>query len=559
MANHDSAQSPANVSAHLDNRNAGKKSSQSLTTPDQQPILHPLVVIEPPADATLNRLTRLAARVLQTPIALVSLVDAQQQFHISGVGLPESWTGRQIPRSLSICGEVEASGEPLIITDVQAHPRFAHHTAVLELQGLAYVGMPLRSTAGVVIGSFCVIDTRPRQWTPDEIATLRDLAAAVQTEIELRNALQAVRDQTAKAEERATALAAAHASSQAILDSITDAFFALDSDWRFTYVNSQSERLLHQPRAKILGQEIWAVFPRIVGTEFALKYQQALADDETKMFEAFFAPQAAWYEVQVYPSAAGLAVYFRDITARKDLEAERDRLATIKDDFIHIASHELRAPLTPMMLGMRMVQRAIGKPGQEATMQHRMDEVMARTKHLSRLIDDMLSMTRISEGQLALVKEPCDLSRTLRDAVETQRAFWHREITLAIMPNTVPALADAERIWQVYTNLISNACKYSPENTPVTVTADIVQQDREAYFRVSVQNQGAGIDAEALPHLFERFYRSQATVGKEGLGLGLFIAQGIAQGHGGGITATSAGGQGSIFTVLVPVGSGSDT
>lgn len=554
MANHEPAQAPDRASERRSNRKDGPPPAQPFADSERQAALRPLDLIDTSAEEAFDRLTRLAARVLQTPIALVSLVDAERQFCISGVGLPESWAARQIPMTRTICTDVVASGEPLIIPEMLTNLRFAHHPTVIELHAEAYAGMPLRTSAGAVIGSFCVIDTQPRQWTPDEIATLHDLAAAMMTEINLRTALQAVREQTAKAEERADALATAHSSNQAILASITDAFFALDRAWHFTYVNAQSERYLRRGRLELLGKEIWSEFPTIVGTDFDRNYHQAMSDDQTMRFETYFPPHNAWYEVQAYPSAAGLSVYFRDITARKDLEAERDRLAALKDDFIHIASHELRAPLTPLMLGMRMVQRAIGKPGQEATMQHRMDEIVARTKHLSRLIDDMVSMTRISAGQLDLDMEPCDLARTLRDAVETQRAFWHRDISLDVTPHAVPALADAERIWQVYTNLISNACKYSPDMRPVAVSATIIKQGDASFFWVSIQDQGDGIDPAALPHLFERFYRSQATVGKEGLGLGLFIAQGIAQGHGGSISATSVVGQGSAFTVVIPVG-----
>lgn len=109
-----------------------------------------------------------------------------------------------------------------------------------------------------------------------------------------------------------------------IFESITDAFFALDSDWCFTYLNSEAERLLRKPRAKLLGQNIWQAYPEAVSTTFYHKYQRAYAEQATTTFEAFYAPFQTWFEVRVYPSSAGLSVYFHDVTAQRQ---SREQLA----------------------------------------------------------------------------------------------------------------------------------------------------------------------------------------------------------------------------------------
>ena len=129
-------------------------------------------------------------------MALVSLVEQERQFFKSCVGLPEPWASRrQTPLSHSFCQHVVNAGEPLIIEDAREHPRVRDNLAIRDLDVIAYAGIPLITSAGHALGSLCAIDSEPRRWTEDEIATLRDLAASVVTEIEMR-ALVAERAQT---------------------------------------------------------------------------------------------------------------------------------------------------------------------------------------------------------------------------------------------------------------------------------------------------------------------------------------------------------------------------
>lgn len=107
-----------------------------------------------------------------------------------------------------------------------------------------------------------------------------------------------------------------------ILESITDAFFALDQQWRFTYVNSEAERVLQRPRDELLGQNVWEEFPEAVGSTFYTEYHRAVAEQITVEFEEYYPPLETWVEVKAYPSEAGLVVYFRDTNRRKRAEEE---------------------------------------------------------------------------------------------------------------------------------------------------------------------------------------------------------------------------------------------
>ncbi len=149
--------------------------------------LERLRLLDAPVDSALDRLTRLASRLLDVPVALISLVDHDRQFFASQVGLPEPWCSRrQTPLSHSFCKHVVAEDQPLRVDDAQTHPLVCYNLAVTDLNVAAYLGFPLRSPSGAVLGSFCAIDTRPREWTDDERETLEELTELAMTEVALR-------------------------------------------------------------------------------------------------------------------------------------------------------------------------------------------------------------------------------------------------------------------------------------------------------------------------------------------------------------------------------------
>lgn len=150
-------------------------------------------LLDTPAEEAFDRLTRLTTRLLGVPIALISLVTAERQFFKSAIGLAEPWASqRETPLSHSFCQYVVASREPLIVGDARSHPQLHRNLAIRDLGVVAYLGIPLMSPEGQPLGSFCAIDSQPRAWTTDEIATLRDLVAAAVTEITLRATVRAL-------------------------------------------------------------------------------------------------------------------------------------------------------------------------------------------------------------------------------------------------------------------------------------------------------------------------------------------------------------------------------
>ena len=168
-------------------------------------------LLDSPPEQAFDRLANLARRMLDAPVCLVSLVEIDRQFFKSCVGLPEPWASiRQTPLSHSFCQHVVATGAPLVVEDARKHPLLRENLAIRDLNVIAYLGIPLVTPDAQAIGSFCAIDTRPRAWTPDEIALMGDLADSVMSEIALRHTtINALRQSEAELRRRNAELEAA--------------------------------------------------------------------------------------------------------------------------------------------------------------------------------------------------------------------------------------------------------------------------------------------------------------------------------------------------------------
>lgn len=166
--------------------------STHVKDPARLAALRKIALLDTPTEEAYDRLTRLAVTFVHAPTALVSLVDADRQFFKSCIGLPEPWrTLRMTPLSHSFCQHNRIANQPLLIEDARVHPLFKDNPAVPDLNVIAYLGFPLVTSDGYVLGTFCVIDSKPRRWKKEEIAVVQDLTAAVMTEIQLRTEISA--------------------------------------------------------------------------------------------------------------------------------------------------------------------------------------------------------------------------------------------------------------------------------------------------------------------------------------------------------------------------------
>lgn len=253
-----------------------------------------------------------------------------------------------------------------------------------------------------------------------------------------------------------------------------------------------------------------------------------------------------------YDATERLQLLAAERTARADAEAARgdaEAANRAKDEFLAMLGHELRNPLAPIVTALHLMELR----GESSTLPER--ELIARqVAHLSRLVDDLLDVSRITQGKVALKLERLDIAAVVRKAVEQvwpalEKRSLHFEASLPCDPLQVQG--DAVRLAQVLSNLLGNAAKFTPAGGQVTlaVTAD------EAEVQVAVRDSGVGIAPELLPRVFDLFVQGPRRLDRieGGLGLGLAIARTLVQMHQGRIAADSPGpGMGSVFTVTLP-------
>ncbi|MBD2665343.1 multi-sensor signal transduction histidine kinase [Richelia sinica FACHB-800] len=283
-------------------------------------------ILDTEPETAYESIVQLAAAICQTPIALVNFIDEDRQWFKAKVGL----TVTQMPRNHGLSYLCCERSEIVIITDTFADERFVNNPVVTTYPYVRfYAGMPLITTQGYVLGTLCVIDQVPRQIDARQVSALKALSDLVIEQLELRKQIRNVSILTEElmTKEQAISAAAQMARDKIvnILESITDAFLALDKDWRFTYLNPQAERLLQKTQEQLLGQRIWDVFPGTVDTKFYHEYHRAIAQHTSVEFEEFYPPLNRYFQVHAYPARDGLSVYFQDITVRKQAEEELKR------------------------------------------------------------------------------------------------------------------------------------------------------------------------------------------------------------------------------------------
>lgn len=230
-----------------------------------------------------------------------------------------------------------------------------------------------------------------------------------------------------------------------------------------------------------------------------------------------------------------------DITERKLFEQQ-------KDQFIGIASHELRTPVTSIKAYVEILAEMLSEAGDDrkSALVQKLDTQVSR---LTSLIHMLLDTTRIAEGGLQLHKTAFNMDALITETAETLQPVAGKQHIELHLNAGVEVLADAERIRQVVVNLLSNAIRYAPDTDRIVVSSDV----SEGQVTVCVRDFGIGIPEQAQQLIFERFFREKSSGYSSGLGLGLYISAGIVQQHGGRIWVESKPGKGALFCFTLPV------
>jgi signal transduction histidine kinase len=248
---------------------------------------------------------------------------------------------------------------------------------------------------------------------------------------------------------------------------------------------------------------------------------------------------------------------FRDVTERRRAEEAQRELDRMKSEFISNTSHELRTPLQSIMGFTKLLLK--GKVPDSETQTEFLTIIDKQSARLADLINDLLDVSRMESGRFTVQKQCLSLAEVIHDAVQGVSGVA-REKGVEIVEEVPQALPDTEadekRLKQVLINLMGNAVKFTQSGKRITVRAEV----GDGEIVIAVSDQGIGIPAEAMPHLFERFYQVDGSMTRSsgGSGLGLYISAQIVEAHGGRIWAESEVGTGSAFSFTLPLAPAAD-
>lgn len=352
-----------------------------------------------------------------------------------------------------------------------------------------------------------------------------------------------------------------------LIDSSLDCIKVLDLQGNLLSMSTGGQLLLEIPDLRPYLNNCWLDFWK---TEDRREVAEAVAAARAGAMGHFqaFCPSAAgtpkWWDVLITPingddgRVEHLLAVSRDVTKQKLAELERERLLAAledrdrrKDDFLAILSHELRNPLAPISNSLRVLDRAAAGSDQA----RRARAIIERqVRHMTRLVEDLLDVSRITRGKIQLQRERLDLRSVMERTLEDHRpGFMARDIMLhaGLPPQPVWVDGDATRLAQVIGNLLQNAAKFT--RTGGRVEVELGQEGQTAVVRV--RDTGVGIAPDMLARIFQPFAQSDLTLDRSsgGLGLGLALVKGLIELHGGQVQARSAGpDQGTELTVRLP-------
>jgi PAS domain S-box-containing protein len=351
---------------------------------------------------------------------------------------------------------------------------------------------------------------------------------------------------------------------EALLNGAPLGVYLVDADLRILEVN---------PAAR----PVFGAIPNLIGRDFVevihILRPREFADEIVRLFrntletgEPYFAPEKMEgrgdrgvieiYDWQVHripmpDGRYGVVCYFRDITtqvnARRALE-DSDRQ---KNEFLAMLAHELRNPLAPIRNAAEFVARA--RP-EDAQAQRSMGIIKRQIAHLTRMVDDLLDISRISQGRIDLKIEPVELSAVVAQAVETVGPLVrekHHTLTIVSDHQTLRVNGDPTRLAQCLENILTNAAKY----TDVGGEIELRCRPNGEHAVISISDNGIGVPPELLPRLFDLFVQGDRTLDRAqgGLGIGLAVVKRLVEMHGGTVSATSAGlGKGTTFEITLP-------
>jgi PAS domain S-box-containing protein len=355
---------------------------------------------------------------------------------------------------------------------------------------------------------------------------------------------------------------------RSVLDHVLDGIITIDDRALIHSFNPAAERIFGYQAAEALGQNVKMLMPEPYHSEHDGYLANYLRTGQPKIIGVGREVVGRRRDGSTFPMDLAVSQFrlhgksfftgiIRDITERKRLEQElRKRITELaetdrkKDEFLAMLAHELRNPLAAISNAIQL----IGQFGDPQQSEWSAQVINRQVKHLARLIEDLLDVSRITRGKIQLRKEVTDVLSIVESAMQNVRpliAERHQQVTLGAASESLRVDADPTRLEQILTNLLNNAAKYTDSGGEIRVST--AREGEEVV--IKVRDTGIGIPPEKLSQVFELFAQGDRSLARQegGLGIGLTVARSLTELHGGTLRAASDGpGQGSEFTVRLP-------
>lgn len=528
-------------------------------------------VLDTPAEAQFDAITRLAAITLETPIALISLVDRDRQWFKSRYGLE----AEQTARAISFCRHAVAGRETLVVRDAMADPRFMNNPLVCAAPHIRfYAGVPLETPDGHVLGTLCAIDRRPRELTDAQRETLELLAGQVMALLELRRIGRELVDQTKRLEDQQRRLMERELQLASLLDSMVEGVVVQERSGAILLANPSAEHILGLQSDQLTGRTSldpeWRA-TRADGSPFPGDQHPAMVSleqgkpsrDVVMGLHHAATGERRWIEINSSPLAEspGAKPYaalttFRDVTEQRQIQermAQHDRLVTTGILAAGVG-HEINNPLTYLMANIGLAVEELqtvggGSPSNRLTeIIELLEQARQGGERVKRIVRGLKSLAR-RNAEVG----PIDPHGSIRNAIELagHELRARAQTTLQLEP-VPPILVDEGQLTQVVVSLVVNAAQAFAVDDPTSNRVTIRTRRDGDRVLVEVSDNGPGISPEILPRIWDPFFTTKSP--GVGTGLGLSISHGIVLAMGGRLECETEVGRGTTFTISFPIG-----
>ena len=523
-------------------------------------------VLDTAQELAFDRIVRLAALLIDVPIALISLIDAERQWFKSRYGLDAPET----PRALAFCDHAIRGRGIMVVPDAEQDPRFCGNPLVTGAPHIRfYAGAPLVTPDGFALGTICAIDRAPRQLSSRDAAILTALAEQVIHELEVRAALGELYKEVAEGRRATRTLQGEGARLEALLNATGNAVVTTDTDGQVASLNRAAEAMFGLERGECVGQDISSLISSHldIGREALIGLSEGNGRRKDGTEFPIEISRADWIDAHGCKASGAI---LRDLTERRAVEAETRRREAAEQSHEKLAAlgrvaggvaHELNNLLQPIIGLTQLELESLPIDGSAAQTESResLEMILESGNQARDVVRKVLMFARKARPELALADFPAAVSRAIASSGKSLPPGMRVEEFVEDGAVGLATINEAE-LAEVMTNLAVNAADAMDGSGTLTIRVDRIEMAEVAitlgvasgcYFRVAVADSGHGMDAATQAQIFEPFF-STRQIG-QGTGLGLSIVYGLLRDWKGAVAVDSSPGVGSTFTLYIPV------